>query len=230
MTTEYLSSWIKSAIYLDHVSRKFVVVFAGTDDGPDIVADIWQGLGGFNTQYSTAIKIGREVIDNPAFAGQTVFTGHSLGGGLASAASVVSGIHADTFNSAGLMRTTLQYDENGNTVSGNPFELAQYDNSMALIDAYCLDWDILSFVQDKTPLQDALGRRILMDGSLDLDIGIPATWIAAQRASGVGWPAVLINLGVLGYKMGLCHITKYYHYGLMFDENTGWDIYGYEDF
>src|SRR5690606_10746763 len=96
----------KSGMYLDHISRKYVLAFAGTDDGPDIVADIWQGLGGFTEQYNAAIEIGRRLKDVAIFSGRAVLTGHSLGGGLASAAAVVSGFHADTFNAAGLLRSS----------------------------------------------------------------------------------------------------------------------------
>ena len=73
---------LKSAIYLDHISGKYVLAFAGTDDGPDIVANIWQGLGGFSVQYRAAITIGRGLINSP-LQSSVVTTGHSLGGGLA---------------------------------------------------------------------------------------------------------------------------------------------------
>ncbi len=62
--------------------------------------------------------------------------GHSLGGGLASAASIVSGFHAYTFNAAGL---------HPDTVGG--MNLA---NAASLIDAYKVDYDILTWVQEST--------------------------------------------------------------------------------
>jgi len=213
------------------VSGKYIVAFAGTDDVQDIIVDIWQGVGAFTLQYDSALRIGRGLADVPNFSGNTVVTGHSLGGGLASAASVVSGFNADTFNSAGLLRSTLQKDEQGNTVLGDPSELWRYDNASLFIDAYYLDWDILSFVQDSIPgLQDAIGYRREMDGPLDLEIGIHAALLAAQFASGAGWATIFLNLGQIGIEMATCHTTYYYQYALMVDKSTGWYIYGYNDF
>jgi hypothetical protein len=167
------------------------------------------------------MRIGRvlQVLDN--FENNTVFTGHSLGGGLASAASVVSGFRADTFNAAGLLRSTLQR--------------TSHDNASELIDAYYLDWDILSTVQDSIwSLQDAIGYRQIMDGPLDFQIIVSPVNIAGQLidglASGSGWLSVFTSLGATGVLMGKCHTTYYYHYGLMVDETTGWDIYGYDNF
>ncbi len=55
---------------------------------------------------------------------------HSIGGGLASAASIMSGFHAYTFNAAGLYQ---------GTVANHP-NLAIANQ---LIDSYKVDWDIL---------------------------------------------------------------------------------------
>jgi hypothetical protein len=67
-----------------------------------------------------------------------------------------------------------------------------------------------------------------MDGPLDLEVAIQTGILTAQLVSGVGWGTIFLNMGKLGYKMGIAHTTLYYQYGLMFDENTGWAIYGYE--
>jgi hypothetical protein len=60
-----------------------------------------------------------------------------------------------------------------------------------------------------------------------LKIGILASTLALQLASGVGWASIAAIGGSLFYYMGLAHTTKYYHYGLLVDKGTGWDIYGY---
>jgi hypothetical protein len=160
-----------------------------------------------------------------------VTTGHSLGGGLASAAAVAGDIHADTFNAAGLLETSLSYDLAGQPQLPNPGELERYRNAhLGLVDAYFLDWDILSLVQDMTPLQDAIGHRIKMDGPLDLEIQAMLLTLAPLLASGISWGGVFLSLGGALQPAVKCHMSYYYFYGLMVDEETGWDIYGYTDF
>jgi len=215
----------KTAIYLDHVSRKYVLTFAGTDDLDDWMDNVWQGLGLPADQYESAMRIGYRLSELDAIAGNVITTGHSLGGGLASAVSVVSGFRADTFNAAGLLESTL-LDANGMEIYAGSVQ--RYGAASGLIDAYYLDYDILSFVQDYTPLQDAIGHRFEMDGPLDLEVTLLSIALAAELASGVGWAAVLANGGQVMYYMGLAHTTQYYLYGLMVNETTGWDIYGYD--
>jgi hypothetical protein len=53
-------------------------------------------------------------------------TGHSLGGGLASAASLVSGFHADTFNAAGIHSATVPRFLNGAAPLGNANNITAY--------------------------------------------------------------------------------------------------------
>lgn len=86
---------------------------AGEDALGDVAANYRQAVGDRSAYYDHAIKVGRKVATSrqgsQAYAGKAPeiqFTGHSLGGGLASAASVASGLPADTFNAAGLAEET----------------------------------------------------------------------------------------------------------------------------
>jgi len=119
-----------------------------------IITNIWQGLGGFDLQYAKAMELGDKLSKVPALAPTLMTTGHSLGGGLASAAAVVGGFPADTFNAAGLLESTLlQRDAQGAPIPGMEIyagSLNRYSAASLFISAYYLDWDILSFVQDKT--------------------------------------------------------------------------------
>lgn len=82
----------------------YVVAFRGTQSGADWAQNAQQGVGLNSAYYEQAINIGRKV----ALSGADVqFTGHSLGGGLASAASVASGLPGVTFNAAGLHQSTI---------------------------------------------------------------------------------------------------------------------------
>lgn len=83
---------------------RYVVAFRGSQTGEDWRNNLGQGLGLDAPSYDKALQIGRQI----ARSGEDVtFTGHSLGGGLASAAAIASGREADTFNAAGLADRTI---------------------------------------------------------------------------------------------------------------------------
>lgn len=136
-------------------------------------------------------------------------TGHSLGGGLASGAAVVANIEADTFNSSGLQRHTLD-DPN---VGGEAFPgaYARYDSGMfSQIDAYYICEsprpdgttdapDVLSFLQDETPLlPNALGRRRPLEGLYNLtedERGYAAA--VADVMKDIVTPADITSVGII---------------------------------
>ncbi len=242
----YMSAGFKAGLYRDYVSGDFVLAFAGTEYTPltpDWLNNIWQASGHDSPQYDDAMELASFLRDS-AILRQTGWrvTGHSLGGGLASAASVVAGVHADTFNASGLRRETLLvHGLSGNVVYPEqeiyPGSLANYAAATTLITAFYLDWDILSFAQDHPEYQvvlfgtlwpttslpypyppdfvlpQALGLRFEMDGPLDLEIGALA--YAAPAAFAL---------------MAFCHKNDYLQYGLLVlaDEwdNVSWDVYG----
>lgn len=92
-------------IYGDDQGR-YVVAYSGTDEGKDWLTNFRQGLGFEDAQYNQAMALAREA--RVAFGDQVVLTGHSLGGGLAAAASISSGIPAVTFNASGVHDRTLE--------------------------------------------------------------------------------------------------------------------------
>ncbi|NEL80771.1 MAG: DUF2974 domain-containing protein, partial [Xanthomonas perforans] len=65
-----------------------VLGFCGTDEGKDWKHNIGQGLGFADAQYASAIQLGSQA--KQAFGDQVVISGHSLGGGLASASAMVN--------------------------------------------------------------------------------------------------------------------------------------------
>lgn len=110
----------------------YVVAFRGSVTGEDWRNNFQQGLGFDSGHYDKALVIGERLR---AAGEDVVLTGHSLGGGLASAAAVASGLEADTFNAAGLSDDTL--------------EAARANGAAApKVDAYYLEGDPLSRVQD----------------------------------------------------------------------------------
>ena len=137
------TSGFRASIYQNNQGQ-YVVAYAGTDPSsmPDIGADATQAFGLETKQYNQAIALAKEA--EVAFGdGNVVFTGHSLGGGLASAAALATDATGVTFNSAGLSNETLrslgfnpnaardQVADSGQVrryvVNGDPLTLAQQD-------------------------------------------------------------------------------------------------------
>lgn len=127
---------------------EYIVGFKGTTmtSREDWGTNVRQGLGMETAYYSRAAEIGRTASN--AAPGKVRFAGHSLGGGLASAASAVSGAPGHTYNAAGL---------HPNTVAG-------YDISNVPVQAYYVRGDALSAMQDTVPLSPtAVGTRRPLD-------------------------------------------------------------------
>jgi hypothetical protein len=173
---------LQAAIYRDFLSPQgsgYVLSFSGTQMDPsDLIADVLQGLGldesdwleyaGVLKQYPTAMKIGYEfgrAIRDLGMSPRT--TGHSLGGGLASAASIAankSEMPANTFNAAGLHVNTVTYrDSKGKLLHGVPFTdgaLAQYrieQGNTGRIKAFFVEYDALTYLQSNLPTLPFIG-------------------------------------------------------------------------
>ena len=101
-----------SALYRNKDTGKYVLAFRGTQPGwnpfknQDIVADASQGIGHGAAQYDQAINVAR-LVNRMLGAGNVTYAGHSLGGGLAAAASLVTKTPAVTFNAAAVHQATL---------------------------------------------------------------------------------------------------------------------------
>ncbi len=86
---------------------EYVFVFRGSEPKEnDINNNLQQFLDGNSEQYSLASKIAIELVKE--FGNGIKFVGHSLGGGLASLAALVTGASAVTFNAAGLSKETKE--------------------------------------------------------------------------------------------------------------------------
>lgn len=156
----------QAAIYTDG-NGQVVVAFAGTDPASidDWINNAQQGVGLNSEQYDQAIALGQKAVD--AFGqGNVVFTGHSLGGGLASATSLATGSPAVTFNAAGIGPETLAQ-------LGITQDAASRIASDGQIRRYNVENDILTNAQQKSfhvpgtlftvNLPDALGYEITLE-------------------------------------------------------------------
>jgi hypothetical protein len=149
-------------------SYRPTVVFQGTNglrSGSDWSNNLRQSTNAHSPYYQRAVGIANVAR---ASGGPAVdFAGHSLGGGLASAASQASGRFATTFNAAGLhSRTVPGYGR----LRGNP----------GMVNAYHVSGDILTNAQEGSWWQsllspargaqtwlspDAIGNRFTLPGT-----------------------------------------------------------------
>ena len=144
-----------------------VLAFTGTDEGRDWRHNLRQGLGLRDVQYDQAIALAGEA--RRAFGQDLVITGHSLGGGLAAAASMVHEVPAVTYNAAGVSDSTLER-------YGFDAEVLKQEAAEGLIRSYAVDRELLTHLQEESfPLKytmpDAPGHRIELPDPDPLSFG-----------------------------------------------------------
>jgi RHS repeat-associated protein len=75
----------RATLWINDDSGEVVLAFAGTDDGSDIRVDFDNGVGFLTDDYQFAVRLAETVSANLG-SQQLTLVGHSLGGGLATAA------------------------------------------------------------------------------------------------------------------------------------------------
>lgn len=144
---------------------RYVVAFRGSATGEDWINNGQQAIGASSEHYDKALRIGQRLS---AVGADVTLTGHSLGGGLASAAALASGHEADTFNAAGLHSSTIDAARSGGRATPD-------------IDAFYLRGDPLSALQDG-------GDRLIVGGLGAIILGLPGALLGG--AVGDAAPAV----------------------------------------
>jgi hypothetical protein len=173
------SSTFKARVYVSGTGTdaKYVVAFRGTEGKSDWISNAKQAFGQSSDHYKKALIIGQQIVRS---GNQNVtLTGHSLGGGLASATAIASGQDAVTFNAAGLSDATIR---NANQIRTD----AGVANAGA-VDAYFIRGEVLSTLQDggdravgallggiiggaTLDAPEAYGNRIGLDGVRPSDV------------------------------------------------------------
>lgn len=150
------STGFRAAVYQDG-KGDYVLAFKGTSGANDWKADATQALGINTAQYNEAVALATKA--KAAFGNNLVLTGHSLGGGLASTASVVTDVPAVTFNAAGVNDATLQRLAPEGNVAG----MKQAAND-GLVRRYAVQGDALTGEQQtgfaRGLIPSALGHEI----------------------------------------------------------------------
>ncbi|SNR84406.1 RHS repeat-associated core domain-containing protein [Flavobacterium sp. ov086] len=134
--------------------KQYIYATQGTNpgSGDDWKNNIQQAVMGNSPQYKQSVEIAKELASN--YEGIS-FTGHSLGGGLASANALATNGKAVTFNAAGLSKKTK-------TNLG-------LDGKKANISAYVVQGEIVSHLQGKIGLR-AEGRITTLPASYIMQI------------------------------------------------------------
>jgi hypothetical protein len=142
-----------AAVYKDEITGKLILANRGTEfgvagrTGADMRANAAQAAGLPSAQYEQADYVAQLLI-NSYGAGNIVATGHSLGGGMASAQGTSFGLQTYTFNSAGL---------HTNTVAAQGVTDSNFAQRSSHIHAYYIGGELVSTLQDE-------GRILLMAG------------------------------------------------------------------
>jgi uncharacterized protein YukE len=191
----------QASIYRDDEGR-YVLAFAGTDPSSisDWGANAQQGVGALSSQHLQAIGLAQHLA-GAVGSDNMVLTGHSLGGGLASTASVATDVPAVTFNAAGVHpNTVLAAATLGHEIPGlDPGQVRNYHVRGEILTT--LQNPLGSFV-DHAPFGDsilpnALGTQIALDPAKGPDLH-PSPWSLVSPIAGVVDTA--IDLG--GYAIG----------------------------
>jgi hypothetical protein len=131
-----------------HAGMAPQLVFRGTKTRTDVLADLRQGMGLRTDHFDQAAKVGRKLAESGNLDVQLV--GHSLGGGLASAAALVSGHSATTFDAAGL----------NNDQRRRMSEDGAHLHPGVEVTAFHMKSELLTSVQRNSSLPEAFGTSV----------------------------------------------------------------------
>lgn len=153
-------------VFCDYVSKRPLIVFAGTDVTciEDIKTDIINAFAISTPYYYAAFYLGYLMRDSSLINEEKfVITGHSLGGGLATACALSAHsdskpVRAYTFNAATIPDAVcLEFDLS----MGDQYVTDNKVNVSSFVDAYIVRGEIVDKIQNDPPIrQRALGNII----------------------------------------------------------------------
>jgi hypothetical protein len=243
---------LKTAIYWNHTatdSSSYILAFAGTEDLPDWITNLQNFIISGEPQYWNSMQLSYLLAQVPGFA-NIQLTGHSLGGGLAAAGSLVSNVPAVTFNASGFPLHTVLSPRDGTPLFGSEADKL-YFRADTLIDNYVVYElaphpdggidapDILNWLQYSSMfLPDALGKHHKIEGLFNLSYSQRGAANQAQAKLADlndtytldAYLQSLFQSGVL-YASGATELMTQSHmlpsifYGLLHNDETGWNVF-----
>ncbi|MDC9594581.1 phospholipase [Xenorhabdus sp. IM139775] len=138
----------------------YIVSFTGSNELKDFMVSIRQGLGFNEKQYNQAVELAHKALE--VFGEDVVFTGHSLGGGLATVAALATGKPAVIYNSVSVSDATLKH-------MGISPEAARELADSGLIRHYAVQHDWLGNMQKILQFRQPMGHTIELKYEYELD-------------------------------------------------------------
>lgn len=208
-------------LYYNETLNEYTIAFEGSSMNPiqlpSFVADWYdtnykQGVGDVPDQFKMAAYIAKHIPEGV----NVNFTGHSLGGGLASLCGAITGKPTYTFNAEGVNENILK------ACRVSTGDMSKFSN----IKAYYTDNDLLSNTQDvtgRTLAVPAIGERINI-GNLQSSVDnytytatgavagtVAGTIVGSALAPGVGTiPGTILGsaIGSIGGSKAMAHRLK----------------------
>ncbi|MGH8033415.1 MAG: hypothetical protein ACREO8_13910 [Luteimonas sp.] len=172
-TLENPDTGLRAGIY-QNAEGQTVLAFSGSNELQDWTgANFEQGVGWQNEQYDQAVQLAQQA--DAAFGDNLVITGHSLGGGLAAAASLATGNAAVTFNASGV------HDNSIERLGLDP-ATAKADAEAGQIRRYNIGGEVLTAAQE-----DVIGLRNLMPDAPGHEINLADPAPPQLDTSGPFW-------------------------------------------
>ncbi len=183
-----------------------VISYAGTDPSDiagDIAANLALAAGTLSDQLRQAADYYLQVKNDPANAGKTIsFTGHSLGGGLASLMAVMFGESAYTFDQAPFLNSAKTFTST-DPLTGNPItrsvalDLRAYltgratDTMLAKLDAYIAAADPSNLTPNPA---DTLAARSGQVTNINTQGEFLSSWFLVPSSNRIGSQGNIANI------------------------------------
>lgn len=158
----------RAEVYVQEINGQtsYTVAFRGsTSARSDWVSNGRQAVGLETDHYTRALEIGESLVVPEG--SRVTITGHSLGGGLASAAAIAAELDATTFNASGLHQNTIN--------AAREFAAADGQIDTPDISAIYVRGDVLSLLQD--------GGDQMIGGFLGRGLG---SWLGGPAGGAAG--------------------------------------------